>query len=96
MLWQAKDTVSDDKAMAREAMFGNPKTGHLSFLVESYIPKYYYFEVLDCIRRILLASAIGLFDEDTPNSAIAGIIISMVFIFIYSEMKPVGRHMGLF
>ena len=92
MLWKARDTVGDHKAMAREASFGNPKTGHLSFLIESYTPKFYYFEVLDCVRRMLLTSAVGLFDEDTPNSAIAGVIISLIFTYVFTEMKPVGCH----
>jgi len=88
MLYVKQDILVDEKAMNREAMFGNPKTGHLSFLVESYKPKYYYFEVVECFRRILLTSAIGLADADTANAPIAGVIISLIFIFIFSEAKP--------
>ena len=41
------------------------------------------------MRRILLTSAVGLGNEDTADSAIAGVLISLVFIFIFSEAKPV-------
>jgi len=88
MLWISRETLSSDKAMNREALFGNPKTGHVSFLVESYVPKYYYFEVVECIRRILLTSAIGLADESTPWSAVMGVVISLAFLFVFSEAKP--------
>ena len=46
MLYRKRHTLKDANAMKREAMFGEPKTGHLAFLVESYTPNYYYFEVL--------------------------------------------------
>eukprot|EP00614_Pseudopedinella_elastica_P022796 CAMPEP_0172644010 /NCGR_PEP_ID=MMETSP1068-20121228/238987_1 /TAXON_ID=35684 /ORGANISM="Pseudopedinella elastica, Strain CCMP716" /LENGTH=1130 /DNA_ID=CAMNT_0013458191 /DNA_START=782 /DNA_END=4171 /DNA_ORIENTATION=- len=88
MLYRSRHILKDVRAMKREAMFGEPRVGHLSFLVESYLPKFYYFEVLECVRRILLTSAISLADEDSAIAPIAGIIISLVFVFIFSELKP--------
>ena len=42
MLWQQRATLRDTGAMAREDANGNPKTGHLDFLVAAYKTEFYW------------------------------------------------------
>ena len=81
-----KHTVSDQKAMDREHANGLPTVGHLIFLVESYKAEFYYFEVVECIRRLLLGSVIGIVDPrpDSPVSPVLGLLVSFVFIQVFN------------
>jgi hypothetical protein len=40
------------------------------------------------VRRILLASAIGLFTADSAASATSGLVLSLFGNFIVTELKP--------
>jgi hypothetical protein len=57
-------------------------------LVSAYKPAHYYFEVLECIRRLLLASVIGIVASDSAASAVLGILISQFFLAIFLKLKP--------
>jgi len=73
LLRQHRYTLSDADAIAREAKEGFPTIGHLIFLVEAYKPKYYFYEVIEVIRRLLLASVLGMIDADSAASPTVGI-----------------------
>ena len=51
-------------------------------------PKYYWFEVLECVRRLLLASIIGIVSQDAAGAPVLGIFICLVFCFIFTNEKP--------
>ena len=51
-------------------------------------PKYYWFEVLECVRRLLLASIIGIVSQDAAAAPVLGIFICLVFCFIFTNEKP--------
>jgi hypothetical protein len=74
--------------MRFEEARGFPTVGTLLFLVESYEPHWYYFEVLECVRRLLLASIVGLVSENSPANALVGILICAFFIWVFTEAKP--------
>jgi hypothetical protein len=88
LLWKHRETLRDPVALEREELLGYPKVGHLHFLVESYAPKYYYFEVIECVRRLSLASAIGLASPNSVLSPTLGILISLCFIYVFIKFEP--------
>jgi len=45
-------------------------------------------ECIECIRRLSLASVVGLADEDSTISPIVGVLLSLVFIAVFSEFRP--------
>jgi hypothetical protein len=45
-------------------------------------------EAIECVRRLTLASVVGLAHEDSAVGALAGLIISMFFIAVFSELRP--------
>ena len=46
------------------------------------------FEVAECARRLLLASAIGMLDPESSASPVAGLLIALVYTFVFMELKP--------
>jgi hypothetical protein len=56
--------------------------------VESYKPQYYYFEAVECIRRLLLATVIGLVNADSAAAPTMGVLISLFFIYVFVKLEP--------
>jgi len=89
VLWQHRKILCDQEAMDREKVNGNHNIGHIRFLVESYRPKYFYFEVIECLRRLLLASVIGIIaSEKSSASSLLGLLVSSLFIYVFSKQEP--------
>jgi hypothetical protein len=62
--------------------------GHLKFLIAPYDGNMCYFEAIDCVRRLCLACAIGLFDANSAVSATTGLLVCILFIWVFSYFKP--------
>jgi len=88
LLRQHRFTLSDANAIAREAKEDYPTIGHLIFLVESYKPEYYYFEVIEVVRRLLLASVIGVVEAKSAAAPTIGLLICFIFLYIFIDFKP--------
>ena len=58
LLRKHKLVLSDEMAIAREASEDFPTIGHLLFLTEAYRAEHYYFEVTECVRRLLLGECV--------------------------------------
>jgi hypothetical protein len=52
------------------------------------LPEFYWFEVLECGRRLLLASIIGIVSDDANAAPVMGIIISIGFDYVFTNYKP--------
>mmetsp|Transcript_86908 Transcript_86908/g.168344 ORF Transcript_86908/g.168344 Transcript_86908/m.168344 type:complete len:312 (-) Transcript_86908:193-1128(-) len=88
LLWSNRAVLSDQASLDREAKVGYPTVGHLKFLFEAYSPEYYFFEVLECVRRLLLASVIGLVAEDSTAAPVIGVLVTLVFLYAFTRWAP--------
>lgn len=61
---------------------------HLSFLYENYAPKRWYFEVLDCFRRLFLTAIPVLVLRGTSVQLLLVLMASLVWCIIYMQLKP--------
>ena len=48
----------------------------------------YFFEVIDCGRRLALAAMIGIVSADSAASPVLGLLISLAFTFVFVSYKP--------
>lgn len=60
----------------------------LGFLYESYRSRYYWFEIVWLVRRVMLAAAIGLLTPDRPLYPVVVSSILMVSLLIQRHVKP--------
>lgn len=88
LLRKHKVVLSDEMAIAREASEDFPTIGHLLFLTEAYRAEHYYFEVTECVRRLLLASVIGMVDADSHLAPTLGLLICFVFLYVFIANRP--------
>jgi hypothetical protein len=54
-------------------------------------PEYFYFEVVECVRRLSLASIIGIVAADSAASPVIGLCISLAFNYVFTSLEPFNR-----
>ena len=81
LLFRARDAIQHRDGAGAE---------HLSFLFHSYAPKYFAFDVVDSLRRILLSGGLVFISE--RGRAAGGTIIALFFYGLYDNVKPYKRE----
>ena len=81
LLWSNREALQSGDAEAVERT-------HLSFLVGAYTEEYYWFEVLECIRKILLGSIIGIVSASAAAAPVMGLLLSIGFFGVYMRCRP--------
>ena len=66
LLWSNREALQSGDADAVERT-------HLSFLVGSYTKEFFWFEALECVRRILLGSIIGIVSASAAAAPVMGL-----------------------
>lgn len=65
-----------------------PQVARLSFLWSAYEPGFWYWEVIETFRRIMLTAVLSAIAPGTSSQNVFSIIISVLFIKLYSTHKP--------
>jgi hypothetical protein len=63
----------------------NPSIDHLQFLFSGYDPLYWYWEVVETIRRILLTGILVLFRQGSGLQLVVAFVISITFLKLYGH-----------
>lgn len=61
---------------------------HFSFMVSDYKPRFYYWEVLVMLQKMLLTAAIGVVRRGTGEQLVLAVLISMVFLILHIRCWP--------
>lgn len=57
-------------------------------LWEAYKPSRFYYEVIECCRRISLAGIVLIIDDDTGAQIAVTLIVAMFFVFVSEGLAP--------
>jgi len=57
-------------------------------LTEAYKPQFYFWEAIECIRRLLLASVVGIISKDQVVAPVLGLVFSLAFTFLFTAYRP--------
>jgi hypothetical protein len=60
----------------------------LAFLYDSYEPKYYWFEVVETVRKLMLSGGLVLLGPGTMEQIIVSLMICLASIRIFSGCEP--------
>jgi predicted outer membrane repeat protein len=71
-----------------ELRTANETIQDISFLYDSYLPKCWYFEIIECFRRIALTALPVLFLRSTVIQVVLVLIVSLGFSALYMELRP--------
>jgi len=72
-----------------EAVMGRREdVNHLKFLFDAFMPNYYWTEVMECLRKLLLTGFVVFFYEGSGLQILFGLSISIVFAVLYAKLDP--------
>jgi hypothetical protein len=60
----------------------------MEYLYGCYKPKYWYFEVIETLRRLLLTGFLTLIYPGTTKQLVVGIFINIFFLTLYTFLRP--------
>ena len=60
----------------------------ISFLFESYDPKYWYWEFIECTRRLLLTAAISFFQPGSSTQMVVAMTLALIYVSLYAHYQP--------
>jgi hypothetical protein len=93
-------SIADDDALlaAREALLKDKSAGahamlrSTQFLFKEYEPRFWWFEVFECARRLMLTGGTVFFLEGSATQVAAGMLVALISIQIYARTQPYIRH----
>ena len=69
-----------------------PECKHVAFLFQEYDPACWYFEVLECARRLALTCVLplpqSLVDPESLSHTAFATMVALVFALLYAHLKP--------
>ena len=60
----------------------------ISDLWQPYRPKVFYYEIVECLRRIILSSVVVFIYPDTSAQIAITLLLSFIFVMVYEVMRP--------
>lgn len=60
----------------------------IKFLYESYKPEYWYFEIVETVRRLMLTGVLSVAGEGTSGQVVFGILLAVLYTKIYGYYQP--------
>jgi hypothetical protein len=64
----------------------------IKFLWSNYLPKFWYWEVVETIRRLLLTGVLSIIYEGTSLQIVVGMTISLCFVYVYDHCRPYPKQ----
>ena len=89
LLLRDRDVSSKDE---KEDRADTPAVAAISGLWEPYRPEAFYYEVVECGRRILLAGAVVFIYPNTAAQISVTLMIAIVFIFVSEVLSPYAKR----
>ena len=84
-----RSTALKEALVKREENEGkDPALKALSFLYESYEPKYWWIEIFETMRKLSLTGFLVFIAPGTTAQVVVSLVMSMVSLFVYAITKP--------
>ena len=66
----------------------HPKMKRLHFLYDTYEPQFWYFELVECARRVMFTAVLGFISTGSMSQIIVSMLLSIFFVRIYNATSP--------
>ena len=74
--------------LVRQYRDANPSVQLLVFLVGAYEPCFYFWESIECARRLALTGLLVFFADGTKLQIIVASLIALASLYLYSKYRP--------
>jgi hypothetical protein len=82
------DIAEVDMQLACAYRLRDNRIAELAFLFEAYEPRCWYFESVECMRRLMLTGLLVFVSPGRPLQIVCGAIISMIYMLLYAIVGP--------
>ena len=65
-----------------------PTARRLAFLWQAYKPKYWYWEIIETTRKLMLTAVLSVLSPGSAEQSIFGVIMAWAYITVYSYYQP--------
>jgi hypothetical protein len=78
--WSCRQPAYDEEwdVLERERKCHHKKIAHITFLFEDFRPQYWYFEVVEVLRMVMLSCIVVLYEPGTPSQLVFGVVVTLV------------------
>jgi hypothetical protein len=66
----------------------SPSVSRLAFLWQAYEPQYWYWEVVETTRRIMLTAVLSVAGPGTSEQSVLSVLLALMYIKLYSHYNP--------
>jgi hypothetical protein len=86
VLLAAREAILRDKSDDTHALLRSTQ-----FLFKEYEPRFWWFEVFECARRLMLTGGTVFFLEGSATQVAAGMLVALISIQVYARTQPYIR-----
>ena len=80
--------VKNRKELRREERDRNVKLIKIAFLWEMYKPKFWYFEIIECVRRLMMTGMLVLVSPGDATQVAVAMLFAIISIVLYTHLRP--------
>ena len=87
----ARPSIGDvDAPRGSEAMETgiSPQAQQISFLWDAFLPKYWYWEIVETTRRLVLTAVLSVCGPGSSSQAVLAVLVSLAYIKLYGHYAP--------
>ena len=81
-----------DQEMCFRYRAANPDVKGLAFLYEAYEPRCYYFEAVECLRRLALTGLLVFAPDDDVTQVALSCVVAMLAMAVYGGFAPFDKE----
>ena len=75
---------------AVETMTAN--ASQIAFLWDAYLPEFWYWEVVETTRRLMLTAVLSVCGPGSATQAVLAVLLSIAYIELYNAYKPFAEQ----
>jgi hypothetical protein len=88
LLFKCRDEIVNRKEMFENGIQPSRLSSVLSFLYKSYKPEFWYFEIIETTRRLMLTAVLSVISSGSPEQIVAALFLSLIYINVYKNTNP--------
>ncbi|GMH95865.1 hypothetical protein TrST_g6296 [Triparma strigata] len=86
LLYRKREKIADKDRHKEKSL------NKIAFLWEMYEPRWWWFEIFECVRRLSMTGMLVFVDPGSPTQIVIAILNSVISIVMYSHLLPFEKN----
>eukprot|EP00519_Triparma_laevis_P010158 CAMPEP_0182519262 /NCGR_PEP_ID=MMETSP1321-20130603/45006_1 /TAXON_ID=91990 /ORGANISM="Bolidomonas sp., Strain RCC1657" /LENGTH=877 /DNA_ID=CAMNT_0024727231 /DNA_START=138 /DNA_END=2771 /DNA_ORIENTATION=+ len=86
LLYRKREKIADKNRHKEKSL------NKIAFLWEMYEPRWWWFEIFECVRRLSMTGMLVFVDPGSPTQIVIAILNSVISIVMYSHLLPFEKN----